>query len=305
MGIVLLSVVVITGYAGQLSLGQFALAGFGALGRRPARRRAGLAVPAGAARRRRRHGPARRAVRAPRGARARHQPRHRHARPGHGHRADGVQQRPLRRRLRRHPDRPARRCSAGTSTPSPTPGRYAIVCMVAFALVALMVANMRRGRSGRRLARRAHQRAGRRRPRASASPAPRSTRSPSRPASPRSAACCWRSARTSSSTATSSPTSRRSSSSRWAFIGGIGYLLGPIFGSTLAPGSLGAPADERDLRRHHPVHPAHRRRARRSCWCCRTRTASPPSRSDAAHDPPAGQDDAAVAHPGVHARSSC
>ena len=30
MGFVLLSVVVITGYAGQLSLGQFALAGFGA-----------------------------------------------------------------------------------------------------------------------------------------------------------------------------------------------------------------------------------------------------------------------------------
>ncbi len=25
----------------------------------------------------------------------------------------------------------------------------------------------------------------------------------------------------------------------WSFIGGIGYLLGPIFGSTLAPGSLG------------------------------------------------------------------
>ncbi len=26
----------------------------------------------------------------------------------------------------------------------------------------------------------------------------------------------------------------------WSFIGGIGFLLGPIFGATLAPGSLGA-----------------------------------------------------------------
>ena len=26
----------------------------------------------------------------------------------------------------------------------------------------------------------------------------------------------------------------------WSFIGGIGFLVGPIFGSTLAPGSLGA-----------------------------------------------------------------
>ena len=54
MGIVLLSIVVLTGYAGQLSLAQFALAGFGALGRRAAGRRRRLAVPAGAARRRRR-----------------------------------------------------------------------------------------------------------------------------------------------------------------------------------------------------------------------------------------------------------
>ena len=68
MGIVLLSVVVITGYAGQLSLGQFALAGFGALV-------AGRLVDAGGwpfapalARRRRRHRAARRAVRAPRRA---------------------------------------------------------------------------------------------------------------------------------------------------------------------------------------------------------------------------------------------
>ena len=35
----------------------------------------------------------------------------------------------------------------------------------------------------------------------------------------------------------------------WAFIGGIGYLFGPIFGSTLAPGSLGAQHLELDLRR--------------------------------------------------------
>ena len=48
MAVVLLSIVVVTGYAGQLSLGQFALAGFGALGRRPPGRRLGLAVRAGA-----------------------------------------------------------------------------------------------------------------------------------------------------------------------------------------------------------------------------------------------------------------
>ena len=33
--------------------------------------------------------------------------------------------------------------------------------------------------------------------------------------------------------------------SAWPFIGGIGFLFGPIFGSTLAPGSLGAQISER------------------------------------------------------------
>ena len=46
----------------------------------------------------------------------------------------------------------------------------------------------------------------------------------------------------------------------WSFIGGIGYLFGPIFGATLAAGSLGAQILERDLRQRHPVHPADRRR---------------------------------------------
>ena len=88
-------------------------------------------------------------------------------------------------------------------------------------------------------ARGAHQRTGGRRARASACPAPRSTPSPCRPASPRSAACCWRSARTSSSTAPSSPTSRRSSSWRGRSSAASASCSGPIFGATLAPGSLG------------------------------------------------------------------
>ena len=66
----------------------------------------------------------------------------------------------------------------------------------------------------------------------------------------------------------------------WAFIGGIGFLLGPIFGSTLAPGSIGGAASPtRSSASLDPLHPAHRRRHRRSCSCCRTRTASPRSRS--------------------------
>ena len=66
MAIVLLSIVVLTGYAGQLSLAQFAIAGFGACvaGRLVAvagHRRSGSALLA----RRRRRGPARRALRLP------------------------------------------------------------------------------------------------------------------------------------------------------------------------------------------------------------------------------------------------
>ena len=36
----------------------------------------------------------------------------------------------------------------------------------------------------------------------------------------------------------------------YAFVGGIGFLFGPIFGSTLAPGSLGTQLTERHLREH-------------------------------------------------------
>ena len=121
MGFVLLSVVVITGYAGQLSLGQFALAGFGAwvagrlvdAGGWPfwLALLAGVVatVPVGVA------------VRHPRRARPRHQPGHRHARHGHGHGADDLQQRRPRRWLRRHAGRQAGAVRAGTSTPSATP----------------------------------------------------------------------------------------------------------------------------------------------------------------------------------------
>ena len=83
IGFVLLSVVVITGYAGQLSLGQFALAGFGAWVAGRLVDAAGwpfrAALLAGVVA----TDPARRALRHPRRARPRHQPRHRHARHGH------------------------------------------------------------------------------------------------------------------------------------------------------------------------------------------------------------------------------
>ena len=64
VAIVLLSIVVVTGYAGQLSLAQFAIAGFGAwvAGRLVAV--SGMPFLLGAAGRRRRHGPARAGLRA-------------------------------------------------------------------------------------------------------------------------------------------------------------------------------------------------------------------------------------------------
>ena len=110
--VVLLSIVVLTGYAGQLSLGAVRARRLRRLGRRPPAGDAascpfwlGLLVGVVG------DDPARGALRAAGGAHARHQPRHRHARPGHGDRADALQQRRLHRRLRRHPDRQADACS--------------------------------------------------------------------------------------------------------------------------------------------------------------------------------------------------
>ncbi len=150
-GIVLLSVVVVTGYAGQLSLAQFALAGFAALiagrlvdaGGWPfslALLAAVLAtVPLGGA------------VRPSGGAGQGYQPRDRHPRARNCARVPGVQQRRPGGRIPGHGSRPANVSSVGTSTPSSIPGRYAIVSMGFFTVVASMVANVRRGRAGRRL----------------------------------------------------------------------------------------------------------------------------------------------------------
>ena len=295
IGIILLSVVVITGYAGQLSLAQFALAGFGALvaGRLadvrgwpfPLALLAGVVatVPLGAL----------------------------FALPA-------VRSRGINLAIATLALGTAVELMifnnfrfvggfAGTEVGRPTlfglkidaiktPGRYAIVCMVFFV--------------ARRLGRRQHParaiRAASRwrcaptsgpRPRwASASPAPRCTPSRCRPASPRWAARCSRSGPTSSSTATSSRTSTRSSSVAYAFIGGIGYLFGPMNGSTLAPGSLGANISELDLRGHRQVGAAHRRRDPDPAGAAEPERHRRRADQAAAHDPQAGQDDAAVAH---------
>jgi sulfate-transporting ATPase len=118
------------------------------------------------------------------------------------------------------------------------PGRYALVCMAAFVLVALMVASMRRGRSGRRLlAVRTNERAA-------------AALGISVPG-----AKVYAFAVSAGIAALGGillafrkdvilygsefPNFTSILAVAWSFIGGIGYLLGPIFGSTLAPGSLG------------------------------------------------------------------
>ncbi|MEA3019359.1 MAG: hypothetical protein QOI47_883, partial [Actinomycetota bacterium] len=119
------------------------------------------------------------------------------------------------------------------------PGRYAIVCMGCFVIVALMVASMRQGRTGRRLlAVRTNERA--------AAALGISVPGAKLYAFALSAGIAavggillafrkdviiYGSEFTNF---TSIPIVG------WAFIGGIGYLLGPLFGATLAPGSLGA-----------------------------------------------------------------
>ena len=80
-----------------------------------------------------------------------------------------------------------------------------------------------------------------------------------RPPSPPSEGSCWPSARTSSSTSRSSLNFNSILVVGYAFIGGIGYLLGPISGATLHP----APSDQaltRDLLGPRPLDPPHR-------WC--------------------------------------
>ena len=68
-------------------------------------------------------------VRAARGANARDQPRDRHSRARHGDRADAVRQHRLHRRLRRHRSRRRRSSSAGTSTPPSHPSGTALFAL--------------------------------------------------------------------------------------------------------------------------------------------------------------------------------
>jgi len=236
--IVLLSIVVVTGYAGQLSLAQFALAGFGALvaGRLvdvrgwpvPLAMLAGIVatVPLGAL----------------------------FALPAV--RARGINLAIVTLGLGTAIELMIFQNSrfvggfAGTKIGKPHlfgwdfnaishPGRYAIVSMLAFVLMALMVASMRRGRSGRRLlAVRTNERAA-----AALGISVPGAKVYAFALSAGIAAVggillAFRKDVVIYGNEFTNFTSIPAVG--WAFIGGIGYLFGPISGSTLAPGSLGA-----------------------------------------------------------------
>ena len=236
--IVLLSIVVVTGYAGQLSLAQFALAGFGALiaGRLvdvrgwpvPLAMLAGIAatVPLGALF-------ALPAVRA-RGINL------------------AIVTLGLGTAIELMIFQNGRFVGgfAGTKIGKPHlfgwdfnaishPGRYAIVSMVAFVLMALMVGSMRRGRSGRRLlAVRTNERAA-----AALGISVPGAKVYAFALSAGIAAVggillAFRKDVVIYGNEFTNFTSIPAVG--WSFIGGIGYLFGPISGSTLAPGSLGA-----------------------------------------------------------------
>jgi ABC-type branched-subunit amino acid transport system ATPase component/branched-subunit amino acid ABC-type transport system permease component len=238
MGFVLLSVVVITGYAGQLSLGQFALAGFGAWVAGRLVDAAGwpfwLALLAGAV------------AAIPVGAIF--------ALPAV--RARGINLAIVTLGLGTAMELTIFNNGdlvggfAGTRIGKPTlfgwdinaiahPGRYAIVCMLIFVVVALMVASMRRGRSGRRLlAVRTNERAA-----AALGISVPGAKVYAFALSAGIAALggtllAFRKDVILYGSEFTNFTSILAVA--WAFIGGIGFLMGPMFGSTLAPGSLGA-----------------------------------------------------------------
>ncbi|MCU1503136.1 MAG: transporter related protein [Ilumatobacteraceae bacterium] len=119
------------------------------------------------------------------------------------------------------------------------PDRYAIVCLGFFVLLVLMVANMRRGRSGRRLlAVRTNERA--------AAALGISVPGAKMYAFALSAGIAavggtllaFRKDTILYGTEFTSFTSITAVG--WSFVGGIGFLMGPIFGATMSPGSLGA-----------------------------------------------------------------
>jgi sulfate-transporting ATPase len=238
LGFVLLSVVVITGYAGQLSLGQFALAGFGAWVAGRLVDAAGwpfwLALVAGAA------------AAIPVGFLF--------ALPAV--RARGINLAIVTLGLGTAMELMIFNNGdlvggfAGTRIGKPSlfgwdinaiahPGRYAIVCMLIFVVVALMVASMRRGRSGRRLlAVRTNERAA-------------AALGISVPGAKVYAFALSAGIAALGGTLLAFRKDVILYGSEftnftsilvvaWSFIGGIGYLIGPVLGSTLAPGSLGA-----------------------------------------------------------------
>jgi sulfate-transporting ATPase len=238
IGIILLSIVVITGYAGQLSLAQFALAGFGAL---IAGRLADtqdwpflLALLAGVV------------ATVPLGVLF--------ALPA-------VRSRGINLAIATLALGTAMELMvfnnydfvggfAGTKVGRPTlfglkidairtPGRYAIFCMAAFVLVGLVVSNIRRGRSGRRLlAVRTNERAA-----AALGISVPGTKVYAFALSAGIAAVggvvlAFRTDVVIYGNVF--PNFQSILAVAYGFIGGIGFLFGPVNGSTLAPGSLGA-----------------------------------------------------------------
>jgi sulfate-transporting ATPase len=132
------------------------------------------------------------------------------------------------------------------------PDRYAYVAMALFVLVALMVANLRRGRTGRRLlAVRTNERAA-------------AALGISVPGAKVYAFALSAGIAAIGGTllafenqyikyGTEFPSFLSILAVGWSFIGGIGFLVGPLFGATLAPGSIGAQITNRifdDLERY-------------------------------------------------------
>jgi sulfate-transporting ATPase len=240
MGIVLLSVVVVTGYAGQLSLAQFALAGFGALvaGRLIDAR--GWSFPLALL--------AAVAATVPLGALF--------ALPAV--RARGVNLAIVTLGLGTAIElmifQNGRYVGGfgGTKIGRPHlfgwdfnaikyPGRYAIVSMCFFVVLALMVASLRRGRSGRRLlAVRTNERAAAALGISVAGAKVYAFALSAGIAAVGGILLAFRQDVVIYGSLFSNFTSILVVA--WSFIGGIGFLLGPMSGSLLAPGSLGATA---------------------------------------------------------------
>ncbi len=119
------------------------------------------------------------------------------------------------------------------------PGRYALVCLAFLVILGLMVANMRRGRSGRRLlAVRTNERAA-----AALGISVPGAKIYAFALSAGIAAVggtllAFRKDTIIYGREFTNFTSITAVG--WSFVGGIGYLAGPVFGATMAPGSLGA-----------------------------------------------------------------